>query len=146
MKTLGKCAVSGCPSYNRLLERNKYWKIYKELGWESLHHRRCLRRSTQFFRIMKGFTPQYLVDPIPMPRRHLFGTHITNDLYSINCRTKRFQNSFYPDSIISWNKFGPEIRKIIEISSFKKIFIHSIQPEKKSIFQIHDPDGIRHIY
>ena len=106
-------------------------KIYKELGWESLHHRRCLRRSTQFFKIMKGLTPRYLLDPIPMPQRHLFGTHMTNDLYTFNCRTYRFQNSFYPDAIISWNEFGPEVREIDEISSFKKVFIQAIQPEKK---------------
>ena len=54
-------------------------KIYKELGWESLHHRRWFRRMTQFFKIMNGLTPQYLLDPIPVPRRHLFGRFATND-------------------------------------------------------------------
>ena len=43
-------------------------KIYEELGWESLHHRRWYRRMTQFFKIMNGLTPQYLLDPIPVPR------------------------------------------------------------------------------
>ena len=56
-------------------------KIYDELGWESLHHRRYFRRITQIFKIMNGQTPQYLVDPVPVPRRHLFGRHPTNDLY-----------------------------------------------------------------
>ena len=58
-------------------------KIYMELGWESLHHRRYFRRITQFYKIMNGLTPKYLLDPIPMPRRHLFGRHITNDLVQI---------------------------------------------------------------
>ena len=65
-------------------------KIYNELGWESLHHRRYFRRITQFFKIMNGLTPQYLVDPIPMPRRHLFGRHITNDIYCFSHRNDRF--------------------------------------------------------
>ena len=70
-------------------------KIYQELGWESLHHRRCFRRITQFYKIMNGLTPQYLVDPIPMPRRHLFGRRITTDLYQFHWRNKRFLHSFY---------------------------------------------------
>ena len=74
-------------------------KIYQELGWESLHHRRCFRRITQFYKIMNGLTPQYLLDPIPMPRRHLFGRRITNDLYQFSWKNKRFLHSFYPDSV-----------------------------------------------
>ena len=71
-------------------------KIYMELGWESLHHRRYFRRITQFYKIMNGLTPKYLLDPIPMPRRHFFGRHITNDLYEFHHRNKRFLHSFLP--------------------------------------------------
>ena len=120
-------------------------KIYKELGWESLHHRRCFRRITQFFKIMNGLTPQYLVDPIPMPRRHLFGRRITNDLYKFHWRNKRFLYSFYPDSVKNWNNLGPEIRKIESISLFKKSILKSIKPQKRSIFKLHDT-GVKFIY
>ena len=121
-------------------------KIYKELGWESLHHRRCFRRITQFYKIMNNLTPQYLLDPIPMPRRHLFGRHSTNDLYEFRWRTKRFVRSFYPDSINCWNELGPEIRSIERLSTFKTTLIQTIRPKRCSIFNIHDPDGIRYIY
>ena len=121
-------------------------KIYKELGWESLHHHRCFRRITQFYKIMNGHTPQYLVDPIPKPRRHLFGRHYTNDLYKIHCRTKRFLSSFYPDSIKCWNELGPEMRQSESISGFKQKILKIIQPAKQSIFKIHDPHGIKYIY
>ena len=60
--------------------RTSFLKIYEELGWETLHHRRWFRRITQFYKIMNRLTPQYLLDPIPMPRRHLFGRYATNDL------------------------------------------------------------------
>ena len=121
-------------------------KIYKELGWESLHHRRCFRRITQFYKIMNGLTPQYLVDPIPTPRRHLFGRHATNDLYRFQPRNQRFLHSFYPDAINCWNEIGPELRKIETLSGFKTAIKRIIQPEKKSIFNLHDPNGIRHLY
>ena len=42
-------------------------KIYNELKWESLHHHRCFRRITQFYKIINGLTSQYLIDPIPKP-------------------------------------------------------------------------------
>ena len=121
-------------------------KIYMELGWESLHHRRYFRRITQFYKIMNGLTPKYLLDPIPMPRRHLFGRHITNDLYKVNCRNKRFLHSFYPDSINCWNELDPDIRKIETLSRFKSAILKTIKPQKRSIFRIHDPTGIRYIY
>ena len=121
-------------------------KIYQELGWESLHHRRYARRITQFFKIINNLTPQYLLDPIPMPRRHLFGRHITNDLYKFTCRKNRFLYSFYPNSVICWNDLGPEMRKIDTLSKFKKEIQKAIKPEKRSIFNIHDPDGIRYLF
>ena len=69
--------------------------VYEELGWESLHLRRWFRRLTVFYKIIKNLTPQYLRDPIPSPRSHLYGTSNTNDLHPMHCRTQRFQNSFF---------------------------------------------------
>ena len=121
-------------------------KLYMELGWESLHHHRCFRRITQFYKIMKGLTPAYLVDPIPVPRRHLFGRHATNDLYKFHCRNKRYLDSFYPDSVIRWNELGPEMRNIESLGKFKSAILKTIRPEKRSIFKIHHPDGVKFIY
>ena len=47
-------------------------KVYEELGWESLHLRRWFRRLTVFYKIMTGLIPQYLRDPVPPPRSHLW--------------------------------------------------------------------------
>ena len=52
-------------------------KIYDELGWETLDHRRIFRRLTQFYKIMIGLTPEYLRIPIPLLRGHLFGCTVT---------------------------------------------------------------------
>ena len=95
---------------------------------------------------MNGLTPQYLFDPIPMPRRHLFGRYATNALYEFSWRNLRFLRSFYPDSVIIWNNLGPEIRKIETLSGFKRELVKTIIPECKSIFNIHDPDNLRYLY
>ena len=95
---------------------------------------------------MNGLTPQYLVDPIPVPRRHLFGRYVSNDLYEFKCRTKRFLSSFYPDSVNLWNDLEPDLRKTELLSQFKKSIIKTIQPTKKSIFNVHDPEGISFLF
>ena len=124
---------------------NRY-KIYEELGWESLHERRTFRRLTQFYKIMNRLTPQYLVDPVPLPRRHLFGVRSTNVLNSVPCRSERFRKSFYPDAVTCWNNLDPIIRNSESLSIFKSEIIRIIRPKKKEIFNIHDPVGIKYIY
>ena len=121
-------------------------KLYEELGWESLHYRRWFRRATQLFKILNGLTPQYLLDPIPMPRPHLFGRYPTNDLYEFSWRNHRFLRSFYPDSVLIWNNLGPEIRKIETLSEFKQKLLKIIRPEQKSTFNVHDPEHLKYIY
>ena len=112
-------------------------KVYEELGWESLHLRRWFRRLTVFYKVMTGLTPQYLRDPVPSPRSHLYGTSSKNDLHPMRCRTQRFQNSFYPDAVKCWNDIGPEIRKSDSLQSFKVKLNGIIKPKCKSIYNIH---------
>ena len=76
---------------------------------------------------------------------HLFGQRSTNGLHSIPCRTARYQKTFYPDSVISWNNIGPVLRGAKSLSIFKKNILKIIRPEKKEIFNIHNPSGIRWI-
>ena len=120
-------------------------KLNEELGWEPLHLRRWFRRLTVFYKIMHGQTPQYLVDPVPPLRRHLFGTNIRNELHPMCWRTQRFKNSFYPDAVKNWNNIGPEMRQTDEISTFKSTLKAMIVPEEKSIFKIHSQD-LRYLY
>ena len=77
-------------------------KIYEELGWESLSDRRWFRRLVQMFKIQNGLTPEYLRNPVPSPRTHLFGTRSGNDVPNIICRTTSYMDSFFP----TLSKFG----------------------------------------
>ena len=120
-------------------------KVYEELGWESLHLRRWFRRLTVFYKIMNELIPQYLVDPVPAPRSHLYGTSTTNDLHPMRCRTQRFQNSFYPNAVNCWNDIGPDIRKLETPKCFKSTLTKIIKPEKRSIFNIHSPQ-LKYLY
>ena len=120
-------------------------KLNEELGWEPLHLRRWFRRLTVFYKIMHGLTPQYLVDPVPPLRRHLYGTSIRNELHPMRWETQRFKNSFYPDAVNSWNNIGPDLRQTDKISAFKSALTGMIVPEEKSIFKIRNKD-LRYLY
>ena len=121
-------------------------KIYEELGWETLDQRRFFRRLTQFYKIMKNLTPEYLKILIPPLQGHLFGYRFSNLIRPIFCRTERYRNSFFPDGVIFWNAIGPELRGSESLSIFKKNILKIIRPRKRSIFNIHNPNGIRWIF
>ena len=143
-----------------LLERTQYqaalavsgaWKgtsrgkIYDELGWETLDHRRMFRRLVQFYKIMNGPTPEYLKTPILSLHRHLYGIRSNNVLKHIVCKTARYCNSFYPDSVSMWNDLGPELRGAESIFVFKRNLLKLYRPVKKSLYHIHD-NGIKWIF
>ena len=121
-------------------------KIYEELGWETLDQRRFFRRLTQFYKIMNNLTPEYLRVPVPPLQGHLFGYRFNNVIRQKYCRTVRYENTFFPDSVISWNGIGPEFRGAESLSIFKKNILKIIRPEKKNLFGIHNPNGIRWIF
>ena len=43
-------------------------KIYEELGWESLYHRRYYRRMILFYKIVNECIPEYLRAPMNLAR------------------------------------------------------------------------------
>ena len=112
--------------------------MYEELAWESLSDRRWFRRLCQFYKIQNDLTPLYLKEDIPQPIPFL---RRENVLHGIPCRTNRFFNSFYPDTIRSWNNIGFELWNCETISKFKP---HT--SPQKSVFGIHDPHGIRILF
>ena len=52
-----------------------------------------------------GLTPQYMLDPILMPRPRLFGRHATNDIHNFSYHNDRFLYSFYPSAVNSVRNF-----------------------------------------
>ena len=69
-----------------------------------------------------------------------------NVLHEIPCRTSRFLNSFFPDTIRSWDNIVCEFRNCSSLSKFKSKLLNLIRPPKKSIFGIHDRCGIKLLF
>ena len=69
-------------------------KLYEELGWESLSHRRICRRVLQIHKIVDEKTPNYLHLCLPPNRNVIINLpHIFQEFKS---RTDRYSGSFFP--------------------------------------------------
>ena len=75
----------------------------------------------------------YLKTPIPAPKQYS-RLRTNKPLNEMKCRTCKFSNSFYPDSVSLWNDTSDNIRNITSVTT---------RPKPRSIFGIHDPLNIR---
>ena len=85
-------------------------KIYQELGFESLRVRRWYRKLCLFYKVLNNEHPQYLFNLIPV-RPTLHPTRNALNIPLLNTNHNFFKNSFFPSTIIEWNKSDPDIWK-----------------------------------
>ena len=117
-------------------------KLFEELGWESLAHRRWYRRLCLFYKIMNNGTPEYTrrylptfkQNPHDLGRPSIFAEERTN--------TNRYLNSFYLYCIKAWNNLDPTIRNLPNISQFKNALQQLIRPKERHLFGINDRVGV----
>ena len=115
-------------------------KLYEELGWESLTDRRYCKRILHFHKIVINETPSYLTDLLPRRKNN------PNTFHDIRCRTGRFKNSFFPDSVKSWNLFISHFDDLPSRAVLKKHLLSFFRPLPKSTFGLYDPVGLRIIF
>ena len=60
-------------------------------------------------------------------------------------RQKIFKNSLLPSPIIEWNKLDHNIRKSSSSNIFRKSILKFIRPSANSLFNCHNPKGIKFI-
>ena len=83
-------------------------KLYKELGLESLKFRRWFRRLCTLFKVKTSGKPEYLLNLIPTGQ-HFYNTQSLDKIETDYCRTDTFKNSFFPYTIVEWNKLDLDI-------------------------------------
>ena len=118
-------------------------KIYKELGLESLQSRRSLHRLCTFHKIKTPGIPSYLFKLIPDTSHHYL-TRSVEKISTYQCRTESFKSCFFPWIIVEWNKLDSKIQNLSS-SAFKEHLIKGIRPPSNSVFNIHNPIGLKYI-
>ena len=54
-----------------------------------------------------------------------------------------FKNTFFPSTILEWNKLDPSLRNSTSYNVFKNSILKFIRPSPNKIFQCHNPKGIK---
>ena len=117
-------------------------KLYQELGLESLKSRRWFRKLCHFYKILNEKSPSYLFDLIPNLNR-VRETRHSNNIPAFHTRHNYFKNSFFPSTISKRNNLHCKIRNSRSLSMFKTNLLNYIRPCANSIFNIHNPYGIK---
>ena len=133
-------AVTGCWQGSN---RNS---LYEELGWESLSDRRWARRLSYFYKIIHGFSPDYLLEHLPSAHVSVYEQRNPKVLLEINCRTSKYMNSFFPHCVKVWNDIGDELRNCVSLCTFQKSLVSLIRPKKRETYGIDNPEGIKNIF
>ena len=81
-----------------------------------------------------------------------FRSVVYEDLLStyqnISYRTAKLlnKNSFIPDDVGIWNNVGTDFQTCTSLSLFKIHILSLIHPDAKTVFDVHDPTGLKYLF
>ena len=87
-------------------------------------------------------SPRYLFEVIPTAKR-AYITRNNDKLPHFKVKHNYFKNSFFPSTVIEWNKLDLNIRNSESLTSFKSKVLKFIRPSENSIFLCNNPRGIQ---
>ena len=76
----------------------------------------------------------------------MHSSHTLRNVHNIptfNVKHIFLKNSFLPSTVSEWNKLDPGIRNSESLSLFNKNILHLIRPALKSIYNCHNPKGVK---
>ena len=117
-------------------------KLYQKLGLKSLQLRRWYRKLCCFYKIYNKQAPGYLTELIPTCNE-AYQTRYLANIPSLTFKHNFFKNTFFPSTILEWNKLDPSLRNSTSYNVFKNSILQFIRPSPKNIFQCHNPKGIK---
>ena len=111
-------------------------KLFKALGLEFPKWKRIFKRLCSFDSL-----PTYLFSLIPKST-HGYQTRTLGNIPTYHCRTDTFKHSFFPWTIVTWNKIHPETRNA-SLTVFKKHILKEICPVPHSVYNICYSNGLK---
>ena len=132
------CSVFCCLAVTGTWRGTSREKLYTDLGWVSLSSRRWSRRLTLFFKFVNNLSPEYTVDLIPPLHQLQYRLRKQDVIGQLKARTEKFKPSFYANCL-------SELRHAPSFAVFKKKLLSLIRPPAKSVFGIHDPNGLSYL-
>ena len=125
------------------LEGTNRQRLYEELGWESLYHRRWYRRLCHFIKLVKSRSPDNWFDEIPLEGQVSYSLRNAHD-YEIHApRTSSFSNTY--NTLFEWNLLEEEVKHSVSLFQFISKLLKLIGPQKRSTYNICDIDGVGYL-
>ena len=119
-------------------------KVYEELGLETLKSRRWYRKLSLLYKVLKNESPSYLFNTIPNSKAQR-QTRNSGTIPSFFAKHDYFKISFFPSAITEWNKLDSYISNANSFEVFKKRILEFVRPLPNSIYNIHNPLGIKYL-
>ena len=88
--------------------------------------------------------PKYLCELIPS-ESHIYSTHNSENIETYYNRTYQFKYSFFPYSIIEWNKLDINLRNAKSFLIFRNALLKIGKPMQNSIYNIYDLAAIKYL-
>ena len=82
------------------------------------------------------FAAEYLWNVLPPIRRPMYIGICGNTYNDIPCRKTKYKNSFFPNSIKTWNCLIEKIQACTSLNNFKCNLISLVRPKPNSTFDI----------
>ena len=85
-------------------------KLYDELGWEELYHRRWYRRLCHFYNLRETGSPGYLFAEIPPEREQSYNLRNSRAYDQNVARTTRFSHTYFQNVLYEWDLLDHDIK------------------------------------
>ena len=76
-------------------------------------------------------------------RRAPYTTRIMHKLPIFKSKHNFFKKTFFPSAISEWNELDPSLRNSESLLTCKKNILHFIRPTANSVYDGHNPKGIK---
>ena len=86
--------------------------------------------------------PVYLVNLIQTKNSN-YNTRDADKITLFHTKHNFFKNSFFPSTVIEWNKLDPNLRSAASLSNFKNNLLKFIRPSPNSEFNCHNCKGTK---
>ena len=103
-----------------------------------------VQKLSCFYKLFNSEYPHYLFKLIPSRS----SSYVTRNIHNIpffKTRHTFLKNSFFPSTIIEWNKLDHNIRNSSSFNIFRKSILKFIRPSANSLFNCHNPKEIKFI-
>ena len=96
------------------------------------------------YEVFKNESPRYHFNTIPNSNEQCQTRHSDN-IPTFFARHDYLKNSFFPSAITEWNKLDCFVKNADSFHVFKKHILNFVRPLPNSIFNIHNPLGIKYL-